>query len=151
MTGPRDHHLVRGHYHLPATRSRPCLDDHPAFIDDTQRNPSDQLSFRRPRPWPGAPTFRAVTAMAARYAILPSPGRQRRTHHLNSGPCPWRYGCVSQDGGAAIPRPSLVPRPYDYETDDHSRTRWLQTDLACSGWMRRWSRRLPTDPEGSSG
>jgi hypothetical protein len=47
--------------------------------------------------------------MAARYAILPSPGRPCRTNRLNSGACTWRYGCVSQDGGAAIPQAEPEP------------------------------------------
>ena len=38
MTGPRDHPLVRGHHTCQPIRSRPCLDDPSAFIDDTQRN-----------------------------------------------------------------------------------------------------------------
>jgi hypothetical protein len=42
-------------------------------------------------------------------------------------------------------------RPSDYETDARRRTRRLQTDLACSRWMPRRSRRLQTAPEGSSG
>src|SRR5215211_9053177 len=82
-----------------------------AAATSTTNPPSEQPSFRRPRPWPGAPTFRAVTAMAARYAILPSPGRQCRTNRLNSGACACRYGCVSQDGGAAIPQ--AEPEPLD--------------------------------------
>jgi hypothetical protein len=36
-------------------------------------------------------------------------------------------------------------RPSDYETDARSRTGWLQTDLACSRWGPRRSRRIQTD------
>jgi hypothetical protein len=63
MTGPRDHHLVRGHQHLPPTRSRAWLDDPSAFIDDIQRNPSEQLLHGAPGLQPGAPAFRATTGV----------------------------------------------------------------------------------------
>jgi hypothetical protein len=42
-------------------------------------------------------------------------------------------------------------RPFDYETDARRRPGLHQTDLGCSRWMPRRSRRLPTDLEGSSG
>jgi hypothetical protein len=46
MTGPRDHPLVRGHPRLPPTRSRPCLDTHPAFIDDSKPAEAEGLLER---------------------------------------------------------------------------------------------------------
>ena len=118
--------------------------------DVNDQPPSDQPSFRRPRPWLGALTFRAVTAMAARYAILPSPGRQRRANRLNSGACTCRYGCVSQDGGAAIPRPSPNPRPSDSDGDGCSASAWMAPDgsslLTLDGALRPdGSRRIRKD------
>jgi hypothetical protein len=68
-----------------------------------------------------------------------------------SGACAWRYSCVSQDGGAAIPQVEPEPRPSDYESDVRRRPGRLQTDRACSRWMPRRSRWLPTDPDRSSG
>jgi Bacterial regulatory helix-turn-helix protein, lysR family len=101
-------HLDRRHWRPSAPRAQ-----RPRFgWGSSTPAPSEHPSFRRPRPWPGALTFRAFTAMAARYAILPSPGRQRRTNRLNSGACTWRYGCVSQDGGAAIPQAEPEPSTF---------------------------------------
>ena len=49
------------------------------------------------------------------------------------------------------PRSDSNRRPSDYETDARRRPGRLQTDRACSRWTSRRSRRLPTDPEGSTG
>jgi hypothetical protein len=43
----------------------------------------------------------------------------------------WREGCYR--------------RPSDYEPDARRRPRGIQTDLACSRWMARRSRRLQKD------
>jgi Polyketide cyclase / dehydrase and lipid transport len=48
-------------------------------------------------------------------------------------------------------KPGSNPRPSDYESDAPRRPGRLQTDLACSRWMPRRSKRLPTAPERSSG
>jgi hypothetical protein len=67
MTGPRDHHLGRGHPPLPPTRSRAWLDDPSTFIDDTQRNPSQpQL--------PPAPPGSAGGAGLVKNKADPQPG-----------------------------------------------------------------------------
>src|SRR5215207_8610678 len=42
-------------------------------------------------------------------------------------------------------------RSSDYEPDARRRPGRIWSDLACSRWAPRRSRRLPTDPEGSSG
>jgi hypothetical protein len=47
------------------------------------------------------------------------------------------------------PRSDSNRRPSDYESDSPRRPGRLQTDLGCSGWMLRRSRRLQTDPDGS--
>src|SRR5215217_2682733 len=130
---------------------RPCgrQHDHPCLSrrGSLHMSSSDQPSFRRPRSWPGALTFRAVTAMAARYAILPSPGHQRRTNRLNSGACTWRYGCVSQDGGAAIPRPSPNPRPSDSDGVGCSASAWMAPD--GSSLLTLGAPSVQTAPDGS--
>jgi hypothetical protein len=54
IDGPRDHPLVRGHHTCQPIRSRPCLDAHPAFIDDTQRNPSRNQILSAPSAPAGA-------------------------------------------------------------------------------------------------
>src|SRR4030095_14308305 len=51
----------------------------------------------------------------------------------------------------AIPPVHPDPRPSDYETDARRRSGRLQTDLACSRWMARRSRRLQTATEGPAG
>jgi hypothetical protein len=43
------------------------------------------------------------------------------------------------------PRSDSNRRPSDYETDARRRSGRLQTDLACSRWMPRRSRRIQTD------
>jgi hypothetical protein len=43
------------------------------------------------------------------------------------------------------------PATFRYESDAPRRPGRLQTDRACSRWMPRRSRRLPTDPDGSTG
>jgi hypothetical protein len=61
---------------------------------------------------------------------------------------PWRLGHdtmrhVGQDGfRQPAHATSSNRRPSDYESDDPRRPGRLQTDLGCSRWMRRRSRRL---------
>src|SRR5215213_3791645 len=85
--------------------------------------------------------------MAARYAILPSPGRQRRTNRLNSGACTWRYGCVSQDGGAAIPQAEPEPSTSDSDGVGCSASAWSAPDGA--GLLRLDALSVQRAPDGS--
>ena len=104
--------------------------------------------FRRPRPWLGALTFER---------LRPWPLDTRSSRRLdanagptasNSGAC--RYGCVSQDGGAAIPRSSPNPRPSDSDGDGCSASAWMAPDgsslLTLDGALRPdGSRRIRKD------
>ena len=115
MTGPRDHRLVRGHPPLP-TRSKTCLDDPSGFIDDTQRNHSEQ-------PYVGAPGSsrgRCLTSgcrddhpdhatLASRLTAEPGKRLGSRSGHR-------RCGCTSKKAEAASAKWRPNRRPSDYES-----------------------------------
>ena len=110
----------------------------------------------RHRPVPLASAADAGLATEAR-SILGFTTRQALQQALEqrsertAPPRPCKHGMIWPRSSRRASLPLNRPATFRLRVGCSASAWWLQTDLGCSGWMRRRSRRLPKDPDRSSG